>query len=163
MIKKLPSNDNYLIGIISDTHGQLPDSVADAFGGVNLILHAGDIGDPDIIDALKKIAPTIAVRGNTDFGQWADRLSVKETIEIWQTRLIVLHDVYHFKQIAGNPAPDVVISGHTHRSQQEEKQGVLYINPGSAAYPRYRLPATVATLQIKEEHSPKVRFIELKD
>ena len=88
MIKKLPSNDNYLIGIISDTHGQLPDSVADAFGGVNLILHAGDIGDPDIIDALKKIAPTIAVRGNTDFGQWADRLSVEETIEIWQTRLI---------------------------------------------------------------------------
>jgi putative phosphoesterase len=161
VIKKLPSKDKYLIGIISDTHGRLPNSVADAFKGVNLIIHAGDIGDPAIIDALKKIAPTIAVRGNTDFGQWADRLAAEETIEISQTRLIVLHDAYRLKLISGNPAPDVVISGHTHRPQQEENQGLLYINPGSAAYPRYRLPATVAILQIKE-HSLRVRFTELE-
>jgi putative phosphoesterase len=138
MVKKLQSKDNYLIGIISDTHGQLPDSVAEAFKGVNLIIHAGDIGDPNIIDALNKIAPTIAVRGNTDFGQWADRLAAEETVEINQTLIVVLHDVFRLKSKPDAVAPDVVISGHTHRPQHEENQGVLYINPGSAGYPQIR-------------------------
>jgi len=93
MTKKFQTKNNYLIGIISDTHGFLPQSVAEAFNGVDLIIHAGDIGEPDIIAALEEIAPTIAVRGNMDFGKWAHQLSAEETIEVNQTLLIVLHDV----------------------------------------------------------------------
>jgi len=93
MTKKFQTKNNYLIGIISDTHGFLPQSVAEAFNGVDLIIHAGDIGEPDIIAALEEIAPTIAVRGNMDFGKWAHQLSAEETIEVNKTLLIVLHDV----------------------------------------------------------------------
>ena len=162
MSKNFQSKDNYLIGIISDTHSRLPRSVAQAFDGVDLIIHAGDIGDPNVLDALNKIAPTIAVRGNVDFSQWANRLVSEETLKISKTLIVVLHDVYRLTLKSDNPAPHVVISGHTHRPLQEENQGVLYINPGSAGYPKYGQPATVALLQIKE-HTLKVRFTELND
>jgi hypothetical protein len=158
----LKDKNNYLVGIISDTHGRLPRSLAQAFEGVDLIIHAGDIGEPEILQALEKIAPTFAVRGNMDFGQWADRLAAEETIEISQTRLVVLHDVFRFKPKPGKAAPDVVISGHTHRPLQEENQGIIYINPGSAGYPKYGQYPTVALLQIKGR-SLRVRVVELKD
>jgi putative phosphoesterase len=160
MSKKFQSKDNYLVGIISDTHGHLPHSVAPAFIGVDLIIHAGDIGDPDILDALNKIAPTIAVRGNMDFGQWANQLAAEEMIDLDQTLLVVLHDVFRLKLKLGKAAPGVVISGHTHRPLQEENQGVLYINPGSAAYPKYGQPATVALLRIKGK-SYRATIVEL--
>ena len=162
MSKKFQSKDNYFVGIISDTHGRLPQSVAKAFAGVDLIIHAGDIGEPDLLKTLEKIAPTIAVRGNMDFGRWAHRLAAVEHIECHQTRLAVLHDVFRFRLRPGDAAPDVVISGHTHRPLQEEKQGVLYINPGSAGYPKYGQPATVALLQIKGQ-SRQARFVEITD
>ena len=158
---KFQTKDEYLVGVISDTHGHLPHSVAEAFEGVDLIIHAGDIGEPEIIEALKKIAPTIAVRGNMDFGQWAHQLSIEKTIEINQTRLVVLHDVFRLKQKPANAAPRVVISGHTHRPLQEENRGVLYINPGSAGYPKFGQPATVALLHIKAQ-SPRAQIVELK-
>ena len=162
MSRKFQSKDNYLVGIISDTHGRLPQSVAKAFAGVDLIIHAGDIGEPDVLKALDKIAPTIAVRGNMDFGRWAKGLAAEEHIECNQTRLAVLHDVLRFKAEPGVTAPDVVIGGHTHQPLKENNQGVLYINPGSAGYPKYGQPATVALLEMS---GPKliVRFIELKD
>ena len=162
MKKDLSSKNNYLVGIISDTHGRLPISVSEAFKGVDLIIHAGDIGEPDILDALDKIAPTIAVRGNMDFGQWARELPVEESIEINQTVVKVLHDVYRISAKSGKTAPDVVISGHTHRPLQEENRGILYINPGSAGYPKYGQPPTVALLQIKGQ-SLRVQFVDLKE
>lgn len=162
MVKTFQSKDNYLVGIISDTHGHLPNSVAEAFEGVDLIIHAGDIGEPDIIEALEKISPTVAVRGNMDFGQWARNLPTDKTIELNQTLVHVLHDVYRFRWEADNAVPDVVISGHTHRPLQKQSQGVLYINPGSAGFPKSGQPATVALLQIKSR-SRQVRFVKLKD
>ena len=162
MSKKFKSKDNYLVGIISDTHGRLPQSFAKAFAGVDLIIHAGDIGEPEILKTLDKIAPTIAVRGNMDFGPWAHQLAAKEIIEFNQTLLVVLHDVYRLKPGPNNATPDVVISGHTHRPLQEENKGVLYINPGSAGYPKYGQPATVALLQIKGQ-SRQARFVEITD
>ena len=162
MSKKFQSKDNYTIGIISDTHGHLPHSVSPAFNGVDLIIHAGDIGDADILDALNKIAPTIAVRGNMDFGQWAQPLAAEEVIEINHLQLVVLHDIFRFKPKPGRAAADVVISGHTHRPLQEENKGVLYVNPGSAGYPKYGQPATVALLLIKGR-TLEAGFIELKN
>ena len=162
MSKIFQSKENYLVGIISDTHGRLPHSAADAFNGVDLIIHAGDIGEPNIIKALEKIAPTIAVRGNMDYGRWAHPLAAIESIEFNQTHLVVLHDVYRLESGPNIVAPDVVISGHTHRPLQEENKGVLYINPGSAGYPKHGQPATVALLQING-HTLEARHIELKD
>ena len=162
MPKKIQAKNSYLIGIISDTHGRLPLSVTKAFDGADLIIHAGDIGGPEIIEALEEIAPTIVVRGNMDFGEWANRFSAEERIEINKLLLVVLHDVYRFRSTPGKVAPDVVISGHTHRPLQEEKLGVLYINPGSAGYPKFGQPATVALLQINGD-SVKAHFLELKE
>ena len=96
-----------------------------------------------------------------DFGPWAHQLAAKEIIEINQTLLVVLRDVYRLILELNNAAPDVVISGHTHRPLQEENQGVLYINPGSAGYPKYGQPATVALLQI-EGKSFRATIVELK-
>jgi len=161
MSQQFQSRDSYLIGILSDTHGRLPQGVTKAFKEVDLIIHAGDIGEPEILTALEKIAPTIAVRGNMDFGPWSDQLGAQETIEIKQTRLLVLHDVYHLSAIPQDVAPDVVVSGHTHRPLQEENEGILYINPGSAGYPKYGQPATVARLRITEQ-SRQAEIVELK-
>lgn len=162
MTKIFQSKDNYLIGIISDTHGRLPRSVAAAFHGVDLIIHAGDIGEPDIIKTLDKIAPTVAVRGNMDYGRWAHPLATIESIKFNQTQLVVLHDVYRLDLGTHIVAPDVVISGHTHRPLQEVNQSVLYINPGSAGYPKHGQPATVALLQINGS-TLEARHIELED
>ena len=162
MPKKFQSKDNYRVGIISDTHGCLPHSVAKVFSDVDLIIHAGDIGEPDILKALEKMAPTLAVRGNMDFGRWAHPLAAKELIEINQTLLVVLHDVHRLDLRSYMVVPDVVISGHTHRPLHEEDRGVLYLNPGSAGYPKFGQPATVALLQIKGQKL-EARFIELTD
>ena len=160
MAKKFQSKDNYLVGVISDTHGRLPKSITKAFEGVDLIIHAGDIGEPDIIKALEEIAPTIAVRGNMDMGQWAQQLPTDKAIKISQTFLHVVHDACRLKLKSNEDEPNVVISGHTHRPLQEENQGVLYVNPGSAGYPKFGQPATVALLQIKGQ-SLQTRFVEL--
>jgi putative phosphoesterase len=162
MTKKFQTKNNYLVGIISDTHGHLPPAVTEAFAGVDLIIHAGDIGEPGILKVLEKIAPTIAVRGNMDFGRWANRLAAEEMIEFNQIRLVVLHDVFRLKRKPGRTAPNVVISGHTHRPLQEESQGVLHVNPGSAGYPKNGQPATVALLQINGQ-SCQARFVEITD
>lgn len=160
MSQKFQANNSCLIGIISDTHGRLPHGVTEAFKGVDLIIHAGDIGEPDILTSLEKIAPTVAVRGNMDFGPWSEQLGAQEIIEVSHTRLLVLHDVYRLALNSQDARPDVVISGHTHRPLQEDNEGVLYINPGSAGYPKFGQPATVARLLIKEQ-SRQAEIIEL--
>jgi putative phosphoesterase len=160
MSEKIQAKEYYLIGIISDTHGRLPQSVLKAFKNTDLIIHAGDIGDPHIIEALEKIAPTRAVRGNMDMGQWADQLPQNKTVKINHKGLYVIHDVYHQNIDANIDTCHVVIYGHTHRPLVEKQEGILYINPGSAGQPRLGYPPSVALLEIKGD-AIKASLIDL--
>ena len=160
MSKKIQPQDSYLIGVISDTHGRLPQSALKVFEKTDLIIHAGDIGDPEILNLLGKIAPTKAVRGNMDAGKWARRLPKNETVKICRRQLHVLHDVYHLDNTLDSNNDHVVIYGHTHQPQVEKQQGVLYVNPGSAVHPRFGYPPSVALLHI-EGDSIKARLIDL--
>jgi putative phosphoesterase len=149
-----------LIGLISDTHGLLRPEAFEALEGCQLIIHAGDVGKPEIIEKLRAIAPVTAVRGNVDKGGWAARLPVTAVVEAASTRIYVLHDI---QQLDIDPAAagfGIVISGHSHKARREERSGVLYVNPGSAGPRRFRLPVTVARLDLRQ--SPwDLRFIEL--
>lgn len=138
-----------LLGVISDTHGLLrPEAVA-ALAGVDLILHAGDVGAAHVLDALRAVAPVVAVRGNVDTGAWAASLPLTEVVAVDAVDIYMLHDL---KQLDLNPAAAgfrVVISGHSHRPVIEEQQGVLYLNPGSAGPRRFNLPICLAHLTIQ--------------
>ncbi len=151
MSDTIQSEKHYLIGILSDTHGCLPQSVAKVFQKVDLIIHAGDVGDPGIIAALTKIAPTTAVRGNMDTGSWTDHLRKNETITVADKRVHVIHEYQDLDLEAGASPCHVVIYGHTHRPQVDKQQGVLYINPGSAVQPRFGYPPSVALLEINAD------------
>ncbi|MBW2592043.1 MAG: metallophosphoesterase family protein, partial [Deltaproteobacteria bacterium] len=131
-----------------------------AFKGVDLIIHAGDIDKPAILEALKKIAPVTAVRGNMDRGQWADKLPGTEVVEVGQTILYVLHDSYALDLEPDAAGFSAVISGHTHKPALETKNGVLFLNPGSAVMPRFNTPPCVALLRIRNG-SLEPKFIEL--
>src|SRR5215471_3503033 len=125
---------NMLIGLISDTHGLLrPEAVA-ALRGAQLIIHAGDVGRFEILDKLRTVAPVVAVRGNIDTDAWADRLP--ETAVTGN--IFVIHDVKQLKAVP--PGCDIVVSGHSHKPEQHDRGGILYINPGSAGPRRFRLP-----------------------
>ena len=150
------------IGVISDTHGYLDARVIDAFGGTDLIIHAGDIGKPKILDALATVAPVRAVRGNTDRGPWADDLSATALLAIDRVTLYVLHDIQQLDLDPKAAGIRVVISGHTHRASLEEKNNVVFLNPGSAVEPRHNSPPTVAILTARGE-TLEARFIELAD
>ncbi len=136
------------VGVISDTHGLLrPEAVA-ALGGSELILHAGDVGDPEILKRLRHIAPTVAVRGNVDTAAWASVLPMTEVVEIGELRLYMLHDLAALDLDAKAAGFAAVISGHTHRPVADMRGRVLYLNPGSAGPRRFSLPIAVARLQI---------------
>ena len=160
MSEKIQVKNNYLVGIISDTHGHLPQSTSRIFKDVDLIVHAGDIGDPDIIDALQMIAPTRAVRGNMDMGQWARQLPQNETIHVGSKTLYVIHDVWRLDINTNAHGYHVVIFGHTHKPQVEKREGLLYVNPGSAVHPRYGYPASAALLEIHDD-TVRARLVEL--
>jgi uncharacterized protein len=134
-----------LVGVISDTHGLVRPEALAALRGVDRIVHAGDIGGPDVLAALEAIAPVTAVRGNNDTGAWARALPETATLELEGRRLFVVHDV---KQLKGKPAADVVIAGHSHQPCNEERDGVLWLNPGSAGPRRFRLPIALARLRV---------------
>ena len=136
------------VGVISDTHGLLrPEAVA-ALSGSELILHAGDVGDPAILERLRNIAPTVAVRGNVDTAAWASVLPVTEVVEIGELQIYMLHDLASLDLDAKAAGFAAVISGHTHRPVADVRGGVLYLNPGSAGPRRFSLPIAVARLQI---------------
>lgn len=160
MAEKPAASDSHLIGVVSDTHGQLPDNVITAFKGVDLIIHAGDVDKPAILETLEKIAPVMAVRGNMDRGQWADKLPVTEVVEVCQTTFYVLHDVYALDLEPDAAGFSAVISGHTHRPSLETKNGVLFLNPGSAVMPRFNTPPCVALIRIQNS-SLEPQFIDL--
>jgi len=150
------------IGVISDTHGYLDARVIDAFVGTELIIHAGDIGKPKILETLATVAPVKAVRGNTDHGPWADDLPSTAVVVLNGVRLYVLHDIQQLDLEPQAAGIRVVISGHTHRASLEEKNSVVFLNPGSAVEPRHNRPPTVAILTARGEILD-ARFIELVD
>jgi uncharacterized protein len=136
------------IGLISDTHGLLREEALRALRGSELIVHAGDVGKPEILDALRRLAPVVAVRGNVDTEEWARVLPVVAVADAGAVQIYVLHDV---KSLDLNPAAagfQVVVSGHSHKFGRSERSGVLYINPGSAGPRRFQLPITVARLDL---------------
>jgi len=139
------------IGVISDTHGLLREEVKERFKGVNCILHAGDIGSPNVLQELKEIAPVYAVRGNCDREQWARDLPVCEWIEIDGKNICLIHDLQQLNIDPKVADIQVVVSGHTHQAACFEKDQVLYINPGSAGPRRFNLPVTMGFLFWKED------------
>ena len=125
------------IGLISDTHGLLREEALRALRGSELIVHAGDVGRPEILEALRAIAPVIAVRGNVDAELWCEALPLSELVEANGVKLYVLHNLNDLDLNPRMAGFDIVISGHTHRPVEFEKDGVLYINPGSAGPRRF--------------------------
>lgn len=136
------------IGVISDTHGLLRPEATRALTGSDLIIHAGDVGDVSVLAGLRDIAPTIAVRGNVDTAPWARALPATEVVEAGALHLYVLHDVSSLDLDPKAAGFAAVISGHTHRPGAEVRNGVLFLNPGSAGPRRFRLPVTVARLHV---------------
>lgn len=149
-----------LVGLISDTHGLLRDEAMAALSGCDLILHAGDVGASEILERLRTLTPVVAVRGNLDNGPWASALPLTAVVTAGPACIYVLHDI---KDLDLDPAAagfHVVVSGHSHKFSRSERSGVLYINPGSAGPRRFRLPITVARLDVGQ--SPwKVDFVPL--
>jgi uncharacterized protein len=138
------------IGVISDTHGLLRPQAVAALQGSMLIIHAGDVGSPDILDALRRIAPVVAVRGNVDTGPWAERLPDTEVVQLDDSSVYVLHILDELDRDPPTAGFRAVISGHTHRPKLERKDGVLYFNPGSAGPRRFDLPVSVGRLVLAE-------------
>ena len=137
------------IGVISDTHDLLRPEALQALQGSDLILHAGDICGPEVLQALREIAPVIAVRGNNDHGPWADALPETTVVELGALSALMVHDL---KTLRPGAVRDVqmVISGHSHQPKKETRDGVLYFNPGSAGPRRFRLPVTVGRLIVRD-------------
>jgi len=137
-----------LLGIISDTHGLLRTEAVEALRGAAMILHAGDVGDPEILLKLKTIAPVFAVRGNVDTQAWAEQLPMHSVIEANGASFYMLHNLQHLDLKPEAAGFQAVISGHTHEPKQYERNGVWYLNPGSAGPRRFHLPVTVARLDL---------------
>jgi len=148
------------IGVISDTHGLLREEAVEMLRGSEHIIHAGDIGAPEIVPALEGIAPVSAIRGNIDREAWTRRFPETEVVELAGLRIYVIHDVHALDlnpKVAGIAA---VISGHSHQAKQEVKDGVLFFNPGSAGPKRLRLPVSLGRLEIVEGTvSAKILFL----
>lgn len=145
------------IGLIADTHGLLRPSALAALEGCDRIVHAGDVGSPEVLAGLARLAPVTAIRGNNDTASWARDLPVTSALECAGRRLYVLHDL---KELAIDPAAEriaVVVAGHSHRPSHRVEGGVHFVNPGSAGPRRFTLPVTVARLRM----SPRRIEVEL--
>jgi putative phosphoesterase len=148
------------IGVISDTHGLLRPEAVRALRGVERIIHAGDIGAPEVLEALRAIAPVTAVRGNNDRGAWARGLPETETLTVAGARIHVIHDV---KELAIDPAKSgitMVIAGHSHQPKVETRDGVTFLNPGSAGPRRFTLPVTIARVDVSRGRT-RARLVHL--
>ncbi|HTB92847.1 MAG TPA: metallophosphoesterase family protein [Candidatus Sulfotelmatobacter sp.] len=139
------------IGIISDTHGLLRPEAQRALLGVDLIIHAGDVGTLEILTQLKGIAPVVAVRGNVDTQSWAQELPLATVVQTGGFTLYVLHNLADLDLKPQAVGLDAVISGHTHQPEQRFEAGVLYLNPGSAGPRRFNLPVTLALLELSKK------------
>lgn len=135
------------VGVISDTHGLVRPEALAALKGSELIIHAGDVGGPEVLEELRRIAPVVAVRGNNDRGAWAEALPEYEAFEVDKSFVYVLHDLKELDIAPAAAGFRVVVAGHSHKPLIEERRGVLYLNPGSAGPRRFKLPVTVAHLK----------------
>ena len=148
------------IGLISDTHGLLRPEAVDVLRGSDFIVHAGDIGE-GVLDTLSTIAPVTAVRGNNDRAPWAERLFETQRLRFGEVTLHVLHDLADLAIDPQAAGVDVVVTGHSHRPKIERRAGVLYVNPGSAGPVRFRLPVSLALLQVTGSEA-SARIVELE-
>jgi putative phosphoesterase len=137
------------VGVISDTHGLLRPEAERALAGSHLIVHAGDIGSPEILERLSAIAPVTAVRGNIDTAPWARRLPAAEVLQAGSADVYILHDLNRLDLDPRAGGFAAVISGHSHKPQEQWHDGVLYFNPGAAGPRRFRLPVTIGRLRIE--------------
>ena len=148
------------VGVISDTHGLLRPEAVEALRGSELIIHAGDVGKPEILEALRQLAPVYAVRGNVDRGSWAQTLPLTEIVGVGSRLLYVLHDLNELELEPSATGFAAVICGHSHQPYIREQNGVLYLNPGSAGPRRFKLPVSAAEIGVGER-GLEARLIEL--
>lgn len=160
MKKNSPKNRIIRIGLISDTHGYLDALAIKSLEGVDMIVHAGDIDTPDVLMYLKDVAPVKAVRGNMDRGHWANELPTVDLITVDKINLFILHDLCRLDLDPAAAGIHAIIYGHSHRPHMETKNGVTFINPGSASQPRHNHRPTVAVLKVNN-HSLDTEFIHL--
>jgi putative phosphoesterase len=138
----------HTLGVISDTHGLVRPEALAALAGVERIVHAGDIGAPAVLRALERIAPVTAVRGNNDRDAWAAAIPETDVVEVGGVSLYVLHDLHELELDPCAAGFAAVIAGHSHQPRQEEREGVLFFNPGSAGPRRFKLPVSVGRLTV---------------
>lgn len=136
------------VGLISDTHGLLRPEAKQALAGVERIIHAGDIGTPEVLEELGAIAPVVAVRGNNDKGPWAKNIATTEVVEIGGMSIFTIHDIKELDLDPHAAGFRVVIAGHSHKPMIETRDDVLYVNPGSAGPRRFSLPVSLGFLEI---------------
>ena len=148
------------IGLISDTHGLLRPEALAFLDGCDRIVHAGDICDPSVLDALARIAPVVAVRGNNDRGAWAERIGVTETLRVEGVTLQAIHDIADLKRIALDDDVSILIHGHSHKPTVVDRAGVCYVNPGSAGPRRFKLPISIGELTV-DGSKADVRLVTL--
>ena len=141
------------IGLISDTHGLLRPEAIDFLQGCDRIVHAGDICDATVLDALEKIAPLVVVRGNNDHGPWAEAIAVARTVRIEGVTIGVIHDVADLKRIPFDDEVSLVVHGHSHKPAVIERDGRVFVNPGSAGPRRFTLPISIGELLIDGTHA----------
>jgi putative phosphoesterase len=152
----------FTIGIISDTHGLLRPEALRVLAHVDHIIHGGDIGDPEIITALRRIAPVTAIRGNVDTGEWATEFAETEFVQLAGRLFYVLHDLNTLEVDPVADGIDVIVSGHTHVPKISTIHGLLYVNPGSAGRRRFKLPITLAILEVTpDELKPIIHDLEV--
>ena len=152
---------DYKIGVISDTHGLVRKSVLKSFKSVDLIVHAGDVGEPKVLDTLQTVAKVHPVRGNVDVGKWTNNLPLTEVVEVGQVYLYVLHDLGSLELDPAAAGFNAVISGHSHIPKIEKRDDILFLNPGSAGPKRFDYPISIAFLYIKGT-SIETEIVELK-
>jgi len=148
------------VGVISDTHGLLRPAALKALAGVDHILHAGDVGDAEILSALEEIAPLTAIRGNIDRSGPCAALPATEIVELDGVTFYLLHDVHELDLDPATAGISVVVSGHSHKPLIEERRGVIYLNPGSAGPRRFSLPVTMGLVSLGDG-SPRAEIIPL--
>src|ERR1700733_13999696 len=140
----------FRVGLISDTHGLLRPEAIEALKGSDFIIHAGDIGNPEVLAGLSRLAPVTAIRGNVDRGPWASSLPGNEVLQAGAAFIFVIHNIADLDLDPAAAGFQVVVSGHSHQPGRREKDGVLFVNPGSAGPRRFKLPVTAGRLRITD-------------
>ena len=156
------STINLRLGVISDTHGLLRPQAVAALRDCDLIIHAGDVGNAEVIDRLSDIAPTFAIRGNVDTGTWAARLPPTDIVEVGALMFYVLHNIADLDLDPPTAGFAAVVFGHSHQPSIKTRDGVLFLNPGAAGPRRFRLPVTLARVAVAgRELRPEIVTLEV--